>query len=142
MAVTDVTLTTVGENGDTGSITINKKKRRRVILRRASRKGGVVRLSEEADRLVAEITVKYLGVLRDEALKGDRADAEKLIKHALLKSSAMRKGPRAEPVKKPRRGMTSAQEVEKDLLEHEEWKREVEKESREIGEEQGAGNRE
>jgi hypothetical protein len=147
MAVPDVTLTTVGADEDTGSTTIHKKKRRRVVKGRASRKGGVVRLSEEADRLVGEIVATYLGMLRDGALKGDRADAERLIKHALLKDSMVRKKPRAEPVKKPRaelvkkprRGITSAQELQRDLLEHEEWRKEVEKESREMGEEQGIG---
>jgi hypothetical protein len=142
MAVTDVTFATVGADEDTGGITIHKKKRRRVVIRRASRKGGVVRLSEKADRVVAEITVTYLGMLKDGTLKGDRADAKRLVEIARWKDAAVRKGPRAEPVKKPRRGMTVGQRLEKDLLEHGEWVKEVERESREVGEEQGIGVRE
>jgi hypothetical protein len=133
MAVTAVTLKTDVANGKTGGTTKQKKKRRRVVKKSTSRKGGVERLIEEADKLVGANAKGWAHLFSKAALDGDRPSVEKLVKFALLKK------PRAEPAKKPRRGMSAAQKLGEDLRLHGEWQAEVEKEAR--GEVQEAGNR-
>lgn len=127
MAITNVKLKTDVANGKTSSTTKKQTKRKRVVTKRVSRKVGVETLFEVADRLVGENAATIADLFKEEAVVGN------LAKTKMLVELAMRKKPRAEPVKKPRRGKSAAQELEEDLRLHGEWKAEVAKEMQEAG---------
>jgi hypothetical protein len=128
MAAADVVLATDEVGGKTGSRTSKQRKRKRALVVKRARTGGVGRLFDEADKLVGESAGELANLFKEAALKGHIASTKMLV------DLAVRKKPRAAPVKKKPQGMTLAQRWMEDLREHGEWKGEQEEGFAEVGE--------